>query len=96
LSAFQPIDRDFAFVVDSDVAAAKILQAAKSAEKSLIDGVRLFDVFVGEALGENKKSVAITVTLQPTEKTMTDEEIEAISQKIIGAVEKSTGGLLRG
>jgi phenylalanyl-tRNA synthetase beta chain len=95
LSAFQPIDRDFAFVVDSDVAAAKILQAARGADKALIDGVRLFDVFEGEALGENKKSVAFTVTLQPTEKTLTDEEIEAVSQKVVGAVEKATGGRLR-
>jgi len=95
LSAFQPIDRDFAFVVDSDVAAAKILQAARGADKALIDNVRLFDVFEGEALGENKKSVAFTVTLQPTEKTLTDEEIEAVSQKVVGAVEKATGGQLR-
>lgn len=96
LSAFQPIDRDFAFVVDSDTAAAKILQAAKGADKALIDTVRLFDVFEGESLGENKKSIAITVTLQPTEKTLTDEEIEAVSQKVVGAVEKATGGVLRG
>lgn len=96
LSAFQPIDRDFAFVVDSDVAAAKILQAAKGADKALIDDVRLFDVFDGESLGENRKSIAITVTLQPTEKTLTDEEIEAVSQKVVGAVEKATGGVLRG
>lgn len=96
LSAFQPIDRDFAFVVDSDVAAAKILQAAKGADKALIDNVRLFDVFEGAALGENKKSIAVTVTLQPTEKTLTDEEIEAVSQKVVGAVEKATGGVLRG
>lgn len=96
LSAFQPIDRDFAFVVDSDVAAAQILQAAKGADKALIDDVRLFDVFEGESLGENRKSIAITVTLQPTEKTLTDEEIEAVSQKVMGAVEKATGGVLRG
>ncbi len=77
------------------MAAAKILQAARGADKALIDNVRLFDVFEGEALGENKKSVAFTVTLQPTEKTLTDEEIEAVSQKVVGAVEKATGGQLR-
>ena len=96
LSAFQPIERDFAFVVDSDVAATMVSQAAKGADKALIDGVRVFDVFDGAALGDGKKSVAITVVLQPTEKTLTDEEIEAVSQRIVASVEKATGGTLRG
>ncbi len=96
LSAFQPIERDFAFVVDADVDAARIVQAARGADKTMIDGVRVFDIFEGAALGEGKKSVAIAVTLQPTEKTLTDEEIDAISQKVVGAVNKSTGGVLRG
>ena len=96
LSALQPIERDFAFVVDSDVAATKVSQAAKGAEKALIDGVRVFDVFDGAALGDGKKSVAITVVLQPTEKTLTDEEIEAVSQRIVAWVEKAIGGTLRG
>ena len=95
LSAFQPIERDFAFVVDADVEAAKIVQAARGAEKTLIDDVRVFDVFEGQALGEGKKSLAITVVLQPTENTLTDEEIEGISKSIVEAVEKATGGTLR-
>ena len=96
LSAFQPIERDFAFVVAADVEAAKVVQAARGAEKTLIDDVRVFDVFEGQALGEGKKSLAITVVLQPTESTLTDEEIEGISTSIVQAVEKATGGMLRG
>ena len=95
MSAFQPIERDFAFVVDIDVEAAKVVQAARGAEKTLISDVRVFDVFEGASLGEGKKSLAITVVLQPTENTLTDEEIEGISQKIVQAVEKVTGGTLR-
>ena len=96
LSAFQPIERDFAFVVESGVEAAKIVQAARGADKMLIDDVRVFDVFAGASLGEGKKSLAITVVLQPVDKTMTDEEIEAVSGKIVQAVEKATSGVLRG
>ena len=78
-----------------DVEAAKVVQAARGAEKTLISDVRVFDVFEGASLGEGKKSLAITVVLQPTENTLTDEEIEGISQKIVQAVEKVTGGTLR-
>lgn len=95
LSSFQPIERDFAFVVDHDVDASAIAQAARGAEKTLISSVRIFDVFEGTSLGEGKKSVAITAVLQPTEKTLTDEDIEAVAQKIIQSVEKATGGSLR-
>ncbi|MEQ8319454.1 MAG: phenylalanine--tRNA ligase subunit beta [Rhodospirillales bacterium] len=95
LSAFQPIERDFAFVVDTDVEAAKVVQAARGAEKTLIEDIRVFDVFEGASLGEGRKSLAITVVLQPTENTLTDEEIEGISRKIVEAVEKATGGTLR-
>jgi phenylalanyl-tRNA synthetase beta chain len=95
LSDLMPLSRDFAFVVDRDVPAAAILKAARGAEKALITGVDVFDVFEGSHLGEGKKSVAIAVTLQPQEKTLTDEEIEKISAGIVGAVEKATGGVLR-
>jgi len=95
LSAFQPIERDFAFVVDTSVEAAKIVQAARGAEKTLINDVRVFDIFEGPSLGEGKKSLAITVELQPTEVTLTDEAIDAVSGKIVAAVEKATGGTLR-
>ncbi len=95
LSPFQPLRRDFAFVIDESVAAEKLVRAAKGADKALIAEVELFDLYVGEALGPGKKSLAITVTLQPTEKTLTDEEIAAVSQKIVAKVEKATGGVLR-
>ncbi len=95
LSPFQPLRRDFAFVVDEAVAAEKLLRAAKGADKTLVADVELFDLYVGENVGAGKKSLAITVTLQPTEKTLTDDEIAAVSQKIVAKVEKATGGVLR-
>lgn len=95
LSGLMPLSRDFAFVVDRDVPAASILKAARGADKTLITGVDVFDVFEGKHLGEGKKSVAIAVTLQPQEKTLTDEEIDKIAGSIVGAVAKATGGVLR-
>ena len=95
LSAFQPLRRDFAFVVDTGVSADQLIRAARNVDKKLITDVSLFDVFEGGALDEGKKSLAIEVTLQPVEKTLTDEEIEAASKKIVVAVEKATGGVLR-
>ena len=94
-SSFQPLARDFAFVVASDVSAEKLIKAAKQADKVLITAVSIFDVFEGGALGEGKKSIALSVTLQPREKTLTDAEIEGISAKVIAAVNKATGGELR-
>jgi phenylalanyl-tRNA synthetase beta chain len=94
-SAFQPLERDFAFVVASDIAAEKLIRAAKGADKALITDVSVFDVFEGGSLGEGRKSIAISVTLQPREKTLTDAEIEGVSAKIVGAVNKATGGELR-
>jgi phenylalanyl-tRNA synthetase beta chain len=94
-SSFQPLARDFAFVVASDVSAEKLIKAAKQADKVLITEVSIFDVFEGGAMGEGKKSIALSVTLQPREKTLTDAEIEGVSAKIIAAVNKATGGELR-
>jgi phenylalanyl-tRNA synthetase beta chain len=96
LSEFQPLTRDFAFVVDRDVAAGDILRAAQGAERNLVTGVSVFDVYEGEHVGEGRKSVAIAVTLQPAQKTLTDAEIEAVSQKIVAEVGRKTGGTLRG
>ena len=96
LSDLQPLSRDFAFVVAQDVTAAAILKAAASADKKLITNVSLFDVYEGEHMEPGKKSVAFEVTLQPKDKTMTDEDLEAISKKIVAAVAKATGGELRG
>ena len=96
LSAFQAVTRDFAFVVDKSVGAAKICRAAAGADKKLITGVAVFDIFEGAALGEGKKSIAIEVAIQPTERTLTDEDFDALSARITGNVEKQTGGVLRG
>jgi phenylalanyl-tRNA synthetase beta chain len=95
LSDLMPVARDFAFVLDRDVPAANVLRAARNADKALIAGVDVFDLFEGGALGEGKKSMAITVTLQPRERTLTDEEIDGVSAAIVAAVAKATGGVLR-
>jgi len=95
LSDLQPVRRDFAFVVDRKVEAQRIVKAAESADRGLIAAVSVFDVFEGEALGAGRKSVAIEVTMQPGERTMTEVEIDAAVQKIVAAVEKATGGTLR-
>jgi phenylalanyl-tRNA synthetase beta chain len=95
LSEQMALSRDFAFVVDTSVAASDLLRAAQNADKKRITGVNLFDLYEGEHVGAGKKSVAIEVRIQPQDKTLTDEEIDAISASIVGAVEKATGGVLR-
>ncbi len=96
LSPLMPVERDYAFVVDLDVPAEKLIRAAKGADKALIAGVALFDDYRGKGLPEGKKSLAVAVTLQPREKTLTEQDLEAVSGKIVAAVEKATGGTLRG
>ena len=96
LSPFQPVARDFAFIVDSGVKAGDIVRAAQNVDRKLIVSVNVFDLFEGKGIEPGKKSVAIAVTIQPREKTMTDEEIDALSQKIVAEVGKRTGGVLRG
>jgi phenylalanyl-tRNA synthetase beta chain len=95
LSPFQPVERDFAFIVDAGVAAETLLRAARGVDKKLVSEVRLFDIYTGPGVGEGKKSLAITVVLQPEEATLTEEALEAFSQKLVAAVEKATGGSLR-
>jgi phenylalanyl-tRNA synthetase beta chain len=90
-----PVRRDFAFVLDAAVAAADVVRAAASADKKLIADVNVFDLYEGESLGAGKKSLALEVTLQPTAKTLTDEEIEVVAQRIIAEVKKATGGQIR-
>jgi phenylalanyl-tRNA synthetase beta chain len=95
LSPFQPVERDFAFIVDQTVKAGDITRAAQGADRKLIAGVNVFDVYEGKGIDPGKKSVAIAVTIQPREKTMTDEEIDALAGKIVAEVSKKTGGTLR-
>jgi phenylalanyl-tRNA synthetase beta chain len=96
LSPFQPVERDFAFIVDRTVKAGDLVRAAQGADRKLITGIAVFDVYEGAGIDPDKKSVAIAVTLQPREKTMTDPEIEAVSAKIVAEVAKRVGGVLRG
>ncbi|HEY4773958.1 MAG TPA: phenylalanine--tRNA ligase subunit beta [Xanthobacteraceae bacterium] len=95
LSPFQPVERDFAFVVDRAVKAADIVRAAQSADRQLIANVNVFDVYEGAGIDRDKKSIAIAVTLQPRERTMTDAEIDAVAARIVAEVAKRTGGALR-
>jgi phenylalanyl-tRNA synthetase beta chain len=96
LSPFQPVSRDFAFIVDRGVKAGDIVRAAQAADRKLITDVTVFDVYEGKGIDTAKKSIAIAVTLQPREKTLTDQEIEAVAAKIVVEVTKKTGGVLRG
>jgi phenylalanyl-tRNA synthetase beta chain len=99
ISDLQAVERDFAFVVDKGVEALTAVNAAVGADKTLIESVRVFDQFTGEKaeaqMGAGKKSIALTVRLQPQDKTLTEAEIEAVSAKIIEKVTKATGGALR-
>jgi len=96
LNDLQAVERDFAFVVDADVASLDLVNAAAGADKAIIEDVRVFDEFIGGSLGEGKKSLAITVRLQPTDATLKEADIEAVGKKIVEKVEKATGGTLRG
>ncbi|WP_424628757.1 phenylalanine--tRNA ligase subunit beta [Bradyrhizobium sp. SYSU BS000235] len=96
LSPFQPVSRDFAFIVDRSVKAGDIVRTAQGADRKLITNVTVFDIYEGKGIDDGKKSVAIAVTLQPREKTLTDQEIEAVASKIVAEVTKKTGGVLRG
>ncbi|MBV9826376.1 MAG: phenylalanine--tRNA ligase subunit beta [Alphaproteobacteria bacterium] len=95
LSVFQPVERDFAFVVDRDQPAETLLRAARGADRKLIGAVRLFDVYEGKGLPAGKKSLAISVTLLPQNATLTEADIEGFSGRLVAAVEKATGGSLR-
>ena len=95
LAPFQPVRRDFAFLVDIAVSADAVARAARGAERTLIAGVSLFDVYEGDKLPGGKKSLAIEVVFQPRERTLTDAELDAAGQKVIAAVAKATGAMLR-
>ncbi|MGH6947123.1 MAG: phenylalanine--tRNA ligase subunit beta [Kiloniellales bacterium] len=95
LSPLQPVVRDFAFLVEESVAADTVLRAARGADKALIAKVELFDLYAGKGIPEGKKSLAIAVTLQPRDKTLTDAEIEAVAAKVVAQVAKASGGTLR-
>jgi phenylalanyl-tRNA synthetase beta chain len=94
-SDLMAVKRDFAFVLDQGIEAEKVVKAAKGADRELISEVMVFDRFAGGTLDQGKMSLAIEVTLQPREKTLTEEEIEELSKKVVAQVHKATGGVLR-
>jgi phenylalanyl-tRNA synthetase beta chain len=95
LPPFQPVRRDFAFLVAADVPAEQILRAARGAERSLIASVGIFDVYAGERLPDGQKSIGLEVVVQPRDRTLTDVEIEAVCEKVVAAVTRATGAQLR-
>ena len=96
LADLMPLERDFAFIVDAKVQAGDILKAAQAADRQLVTGASVFDVYQGTGIPDGKKSVAISVVLQPRDKTLTDSEIETVMSKIVAEVTKKTGAALRG
>ena len=95
LSAYQKVERDFAFIVDDTIAAKDVVNAVFSVNKKLITDVAIFDVYSGKNIDDGKKSLAVAVTLQPTETTLNDTEIEKISEQIVSNVSNKTGATLR-
>ena len=95
LSPLQPVKRDFAFVVAQDVAADKVVKAILSADKALIQQVDIFDVYRGPGVADGYQSLALAITLQPQDQTLSDQQLDALSGRVIEAVEKQTGGKLR-
>lgn len=95
LSAFMPLSRDFAFLVDEDKAAGDLVRAIASADKALISGARVFDVYRGAGVPEGQKSIAVEVLIQPRDATLTDAEIEALSARIVAAADKAVAAKLR-
>ncbi len=91
----QNVRRDFAFLAPADLAADTLLKAVKGADKAAIIDVSLFDLFTGQGVPEGQKSLAMEVVLQPGEKSFTDEDLQAISQRIVDAAAK-LGAVLRG
>ena len=94
-SDFQAVERDFAFVVETTVTADEVLRAARGADRNLIEAATIFDVYEGKGVPEGKKSLAVSVRIQPRDKTLTDQEIDALAQKVVTAVTKATGAALR-
>lgn len=96
LSAFQPLSRDFAFIVDAQVDSDAIVKAIRMAEKTLLSSVDVFDVYAGKGVEEGKKSIAVGVTIQPLDRTLAEADIDALAKKIVESVAAKTGAVLRG
>ncbi len=96
LSPFQPVKRDFAFILSETVPAEKLIRAVRAADRALIVDATLFDVYTGQGVAPGTKSLAVEVTLQPMERTLTDAEIDAVAARIVAQATKETGATLRG
>lgn len=94
-SDYQSSTRDFAFLINANVVAGEILKSALGADKILIRDADLFDIYMGKNIEEGKKSIAISIKIQPSDRTLTESELDALSKKVIEAIEK-LGGVLRG
>ena len=94
-SDFQKSERDFAFVVNRDVKAQDLINAISSVDQKLISNIKVFDVYEGENIPDNQKSIAISVTIQSNEKTLNDNDLEKINNLIIETVENKTGAKIR-
>lgn len=96
LEPLQPLRRDFAFLVDEDVKALDLIRTAQAADKALITDAQIFDIYTGKSVEDGKKSVALSITIQPKGESLTDKDLDALMQKVIDIVEKKVGGVLRG
>ncbi len=95
VSSLQPIHRDFAFLLEKGTPVDKMIRAAMKVDKALITDAHIFDIYDGKGIPEGKKSIALTVTFEPFENTLTDDEINKLMDKIIIAVGSEAGGELR-
>tara|TARA_Y100000591_G_C21650928_1_gene602782 strand:- start:538 stop:885 length:348 start_codon:yes stop_codon:yes gene_type:complete len=94
-SDYQKSERDFAFIVKKDVNVQDLINAVSSVDQNLISNIKVFDIYEGDNIPVNQKSVAISVTIQSLEKTLNDSDLEKINRLIIETVENKTGAKIR-
>jgi len=95
VSDYQKVVRDFAFVIDEKYSSGQIINLVKKIDKGLISDVKIFDIYHGDNISSGKKSIAFNVTLEPKDKTLSENDIEQVSKKIISKIQESTGATLR-
>ena len=95
VSDFQAVDRDFAFIIDREVEGKTLVSLALKADEKLVKNVEIFDVFEGDSIGANKKSLAIKVTMQAFDRTLNEAEIQEVSTKIVNSIQQNTAGVVR-
>ena len=94
-SDFQKSERDFAFIIDKKINVQDLINTISNIDKNLISNIKVFDVYEGDNIPENQKSIAISVTIQSLEKTLNDNDLEKINNLIIETVENKTGAKIR-